>query len=131
MMRTWGRLVALGLIALLGLAILPGARSASAQAKPKLAMIMPGTIQDADFNFVGYQALQEIKTTTGVDVAHSEQVAVADAERVAREYLNAGYKIVAFHGGQYLTIVQKLGPLFPHAVFIMESTGQVRNLPPT
>ncbi|OFX34395.1 MAG: hypothetical protein A2Z07_00225 [Armatimonadetes bacterium RBG_16_67_12] len=130
MMRTWGRLVALGLIALLGLGILPGARSASAQAKPKLAMIMPGTIQDADFNFVGYQALQEIKTTTGVDVAHSEQVAVADAERVAREYLNAGYKIVAFHGGQYLTIVQKLGPLFPDAVFIMESSGQVPNLPP-
>jgi basic membrane protein A len=102
----------------------------AAPSRPRLAMILPGVIQDADFNAVGYQALKEVQATTGVQTAHSEQVAVADAERVAREYLASGYGIVAFHGGQYLTIVQKLAPLFPDAVFIMESSGQIPNLPP-
>ncbi|GBD28620.1 Purine-binding protein [bacterium HR31] len=103
--------------------------SGAGPARPRMAMILPGVIQDADFNAVGYQALKEVQSTTGVQTGHSEQVAVADAERVAREYLSAGYSIVAFHGGQYLTIVQKLAPLFPDATFIMESSGQIPNLP--
>ncbi len=103
--------------------------SAAGPSRPRMAMILPGVIQDADFNAVGYQALKEVQATTGVQTAHSEQVAVADAERVAREYLAAGYGVVAFHGGQYLTIVQKLAPLFPDATFIMESSGPVPNLP--
>jgi basic membrane protein A len=79
---------------------------------------------------VGFQALQEVKTVLGVEVAHSESVAVADAERVAREYLNAGFGVVAFHGGQYITIAQKLAPLFPDATIIIESSGQIPHLPP-
>ncbi len=118
--------LALACLALLVASVLP---SAAGPVRPRMAMILPGVIQDADFNAVGYQALKEVQATTGVQTAHSEQVAVADAERVAREYLAAGFGIVAFHGGQYLTVVQKLAPLFPDATFIMESSGQIPNLP--
>ena len=93
-------------------------------------MVLPGPIQDADYNAVGAQALDELKKQTGAETAFSESVAVADAERVAREYLNSGYTVVAFHGGQFLTIVQKLAPAFPDATFIMESSGQIPDLPP-
>lgn len=103
--------------------------AAAGPARPRMAMILPGVIQDADFNAVGYQALKEVQATTGVPTAHSEQVAVADAERVAREYIAAGYRIVAFHGGQYLAIVQKLAPQFPDVVFIAESSGPLQGLP--
>jgi basic membrane protein A len=107
----------------------------AAAAKPaagglKIAMVLPGPIQDADYNAVGAQALDELKKQTGAETAYSESVAVADAERVAREYLNSGYNVVAFHGGQFLTIVQKLAPAFPDATFIMESSGQIPDLPP-
>ncbi len=98
--------------------------------KPRVAMILPGPIQDADFNAVGYIALLEIKNTLGMEVAHSEQVAVADAERVSREFIASGYNVIAFHGGQFLTIVQKLAPAFPAVNFIMESAGRVEGLPP-
>ncbi len=108
--------------------VLSGA-ALGAPARPRMAMILPGVIQDADFNAVGYQALKEVQATTGVQTAHSEQVAVADAERVAREYIAAGYRIVAFHGGQYLAIVQKLAPQFPDVVFIAESSGPIQGLP--
>ncbi len=99
-------------------------------ATPKLAMILPGPIQDADFNAVGVQALNDIKKQTGIETAYSESVAVADAERVSREYLNSGYNVIAFHGGQFLAIVQKLAPEFKDATFIMESSGQIPDLPP-
>jgi basic membrane lipoprotein Med (substrate-binding protein (PBP1-ABC) superfamily) len=94
----------------------------------KMGMIMPGTIQDADFNMLGYVALQEVQKRLGIPVSHSEQVAVADAERVAREYLGAGFTIVAFHGAQYLTMVQRLARQFPEANFIIVSQSQ--SLPP-
>lgn len=108
-----------------GLAAPPGATAGAAAAK--MGMILPGTIQDSDFNTLGYLALQQVQKQYGLAVSHSEQVAVADAERVAREYLGSGYSIIAFHGAQYLTMVQKLGPQFPAASFIIVSQG--RGLP--
>jgi basic membrane lipoprotein Med (substrate-binding protein (PBP1-ABC) superfamily) len=93
-----------------------------------MAMILPGPVEDADFNALGYLALQEIHKGNGLPVSHSERVAVADAERVAREYIGSGYTIIAFHGGQYLAMTQKLAPQFPEVTFIIVSQG--RGLPP-
>jgi basic membrane lipoprotein Med (substrate-binding protein (PBP1-ABC) superfamily) len=106
----------------------PGLQAAPGDTK--VAMIFPGTVQDADFNSVGYVGLQEVKKQLGVEVAHSENIAVADAERVAREYISAGYRVVAFHGGQFVTIARKLAPQFADVVFVMQSTGPISDLPP-
>ncbi|HEY8414694.1 MAG TPA: BMP family protein [Thermaerobacter sp.] len=106
-----------------------GASGGADQAKARVAMILPGTVEDADYNFVGYQALQSLKEELGVDVAYQERVAPADAERVARGFINDGYNIIAFHGGQFVTTVQKLAPQFPDVNFIMESGGPMSGLP--
>lgn len=90
-----------------------------------LAMILPGTIQDADYNAIAYEALDVLEEEHGITTEYSEQVAVADAERVAREYINSGADVVAFHGGQFLTIVQKLSGEFPDTIFIAESSGEM------
>jgi len=103
--------------------------AAAGEAKKKMAMIFPGTVQDADFNTVGYVALQEAGKAYDLQVSHSENVAVADAERISREYINAGYDIVAYHGGQFPTISLKLAPLFPNVVFIQEASGRLPNTP--
>jgi basic membrane protein A and related proteins len=104
--------------------------AAKAGSTLKIAMILPGPTQDADYNAVGAQALDAVRAQTGAETTYSESVAVADAEGVARQYLNSGSNVVAFHGGQFLTVVQKLAPAFPDATFIMESSGQVPDLPP-
>lgn len=101
----------------------------SAAAPLKVAMIMPGPIQDADFNALGAQALEEIRRQTGAETAFSESVAVADAERVGREYLNSSYNVVLYHGAQFLTIVQKLAPAFPSANFAIVSSAKLADLP--
>jgi basic membrane protein A len=123
MTRRW---LVLGLAVLLGGV---GVVDALAQAKRKMAMILPGTIQDADFNTLGYVALQDVGKSLGVEVSHSENVAVADAERVSREYIASGHDIVAYHGGQFITIMQKLSAQFPKVVFVQEASGRVPNTP--
>ncbi len=119
---------ALGLLVVVAAATPPAA--SGAQAKQKMAMIFPGSIQDADYNTVGYLALQEVGKTYHMQVSQSENVAVADAERISREYINAGYDIIAYHGGQFPTIPLKLAPLFPKVVFIQETSGRLPNTPP-
>ncbi len=129
--RPFARLL---LLVLLGVLVVPWAggppEAAAAAARKKLAMILPGSIQDADFNTVGYLALQELAKTYDLQVSHSESVAVADAERVVREYITAGYDIILIHGSQYPTIVKKLAPLFPKVPFIYNTSGRVPDTPP-
>src|SRR5574341_535360 len=112
-----GRLWAALVLAMLGFVSAWSAggppEAAVAEAKKKMAMILPGSIQDADYNTVGYLALQEVGKAYDLPVSQSENVAVADAERISREYVNGGYDIIAYHGGQFPTISTKLAPLFP------------------
>src|SRR2546425_1340711 len=117
-------LVTLGIVFTFALGIVG---DGEAQGKRKVAMILPGTIQDADFNTLGYVALQDVGKSLGVEVSHSENVAVADAERVSREYIASGHDIVAYHGGQFITIMQKLSAQFPRVVFVQEASGRVPN----
>ncbi len=121
----------LGAMALAAVGMYAGGGGAEgAEAKPKLAVIFPGTVQDADFNTVGYLGMLEVQRQHGLEVSHSENVSVADAERVAREYINAGFRMVAFHGGQFVAVTRKLAPLFPDVIFVMQSTGPMPDSPP-
>lgn len=92
-------------------------------------MILPGPLQDADYNAVGYQALQDLKKRRGASVSFSENVAVADAERVAREYISSGSTVLCFHGGQFVSIVSKLATEFQKVEFVQESSGRQPSLP--
>jgi basic membrane lipoprotein Med (substrate-binding protein (PBP1-ABC) superfamily) len=130
----YGKLVTRGcllaVLALLGFALAGEPPAEAATAKKKIAMIMPGSIQDADFNAVGYVALKALEKEYDLQVSHSESVAVADAERISREYISAGYDIIAYHGGQFPTIMAKLAAQFPNVNFIQEASGRLPNLPP-
>lgn len=86
----------------------------------KMATIFPGSIQDADYNTIGYIATQEAANTHGIKSAYSEKVAVPDAERVLKEYINEGYSIIWVHGAQFNGAVAKVGPEHPEITFIIE-----------
>jgi basic membrane protein A and related proteins len=130
MLHVTRRQLVRGLLAAPGLGHALAPWPARAQGKRKVAMILPGTIQDADFNALGYLALQAVAKAHDVQVAHSESVAVADAERVSREYLSAGHDVIAYHGGQFLTIMKKLAAQFPKVAFVQEASGRLPDAPP-
>jgi basic membrane protein A len=89
----------------------------------KFAMIIPGSISDADYNMLAYNATQDLATKLGITAEYSEQVAVADASSVAIQYIDRGFNIIAFHGGQYVANVEDLAPQYPNVTFIAESGG--------
>ena len=102
------------------------ARPALAAKTHKFAVILPGPIEDADYNFRGYEVAQDVKKMFKIETSYSERISPADAERVAREYISSGFTIIGFHGGQYVRLVQKLAPKFPDTIFVMESSGKFK-----
>ncbi|MCD6396194.1 MAG: BMP family protein [Spirochaetaceae bacterium] len=86
----------------------------------KIAALFPGSIQDADYNTIGYIALQEAANNEGLKSAYSEKVAVPDAERVLKEYINADFNILFVHGAQFNGAVAKVAPDYPDVTFIIE-----------
>ncbi len=122
------------LVAILALAVvLPGFTGGQGEkkgGKTKMAAIFPGSIQDADYNTLGYVALQEVGNKFNLDVAYSEKVAVPDAERAIREYINAGYKIIWVHGAQFNSSANKVGAEYPDVTFIIEVDAKPANPKP-
>ncbi|MEM3754521.1 MAG: BMP family protein [Candidatus Bathyarchaeia archaeon] len=87
--------------------------------KVKVAMIIPGSIQDGGWGTMAYLATGEIARKFGVETSYSEWISAADAERVAREYIAAGYNVVIFHGGEYIPVGEKLAPQFSDVAFVI------------
>lgn len=106
-----------------------GEKPAAKAEKPKFAMILPGAVEDADYNFLGYQVTKMLHDKLGLQTKYQEKVPPAEAERVARGFINDGYSIIAFHGGQFVTTVDKMARQFPDISFIVETAGPMPELP--
>jgi basic membrane protein A len=96
------------------------AEAAGGEQALRMAAVFPGSIQDADYNTIGYMALQEVGQEYDIETAYSEKVAVPDAERVLREYANAGFDVIWVHGSQFNGAATNVGPNYPDVTFIME-----------
>ncbi len=86
----------------------------------RLAVVFPGSIQDADYNTIGYTAMQAIGAEFNLDTALSERVAVPDAERVLREYATGDFDVIWVHGSQFNGAANTVAPDYPDVTFIIE-----------
>lgn len=85
--------------------------------KLKLAMVLPGSINDAGWNAAAYQGLMRLKEAGKADVAYSEGVAQADIETTLRDYAARGYELIIGHGFQFGDPIVKVSKDFPKARF--------------
>ena len=95
----------------------------------KLAAIFPGVITDADYNTLGFIAIESVQEELNVPIAYSESVAVPDVERVMREYIDDDFNIIFTHGSQFLSQSQSLAAEFPDVHFIAESDAAPEDAP--
>jgi basic membrane protein A and related proteins len=86
----------------------------------RLATIMPGSVQDADYNTLGYIAVQAVQEELGIESVYSERVAVPDSRRVMQEYIDAGFNTIWVHGAQFNSYAFELAEEFPDVSFIVE-----------
>jgi basic membrane protein A and related proteins len=86
----------------------------------KVAMLLPGSINDQSWNAVGYKGLMKLKAT-GWDTAYSENVQAADEVEALRDYAKRGYDLVIGHTGRFLSAATRVGRDFPKTTFVVGS----------
>jgi basic membrane protein A len=96
---------------------------------PKIAAVFSGVTTDADYTFLGLQALQSAEKEFGAQTTFSESVAVPDAERVIREYVADGNTVVWTHGSQFYDATLKVAKESPGVTFIAEQDTQPADVP--
>jgi basic membrane protein A len=96
---------------------------------PRIAAVFSGTTTDADYTFLGLEALQAAEKDHGAEITYSESVQVPDAERVLREYVADGYTVVWTHGSQFYDATVKVAEEAPDVVFIAEQDTEPADVP--
>ena len=100
-----------------------------AQAKGKVAMLLPGSINDQSWNAGGYGAIVKMKAK-GAETAYSENVPPADHIETMKDYARRGFNPVIGHSGRFLSAAQRVGPEFEKTFFIVGSgaSGMGKNV---
>lgn len=88
----------------------------------KVAMVLPGSINDQSWNASGYAAITKLKSA-GVETAFSENVAPADHIETMKDYARRGFNPVIGHSGRFLSAAQRVGPEFANITFVVGSGG--------
>jgi basic membrane protein A len=113
----------------LALAATAAAVAPMAFAQGKVAMLLPGSINDQSWNANGYQALVKLKGK-GTETAYSENVPPADHIETMKDYARRGFNPVIGHSGRFLSAAQRVGPEFEKTTFIVGSgaSGMGKNI---
>ena len=103
------------------LALGAGATSVLSQgASGKVAMLLPGSVNDQSWNAAGYTGLVKLKER-GFEIAYSENVQAADHVEAMKDYARRGFSPVIGHSGRFLSAAQRVAPEFDKTVFLVGS----------
>ncbi len=98
----------------------------------KVAMLLPGPIDDGGWNQSGYEGLQLIERKLGAQVAFTASVTQeqVDVEQHFRQYVQKGYDFIIGHGGQYIAVLESMADEFPDTKFavVADYAGNNKNL---
>ncbi len=84
----------------------------------KVAIVLPGAINDHSWNQTGYEGLMRLKNDYKFEVAYSEKVAVPDYAEALADYSQKGFHYVIGHGGDFGEAIGKVAPRFPGTMFV-------------
>jgi len=90
----------------------------------KIAMILPGRIDDLAWNQAGYNSFTDLLTTynEGINTCgcwaqnHMEK---AQIQADVRDFVSKGYKIIIGHGFEFQVPMQELAPQYPDVSFLV------------
>jgi basic membrane protein A len=109
-----------------------GVRSAIAQTSSafKVAILLPGRIDDNSWSQAGYEGLKLIEKELGAQVAYRANIPRADEEKLFRQYASLGFDFIIGHGAQYVVSAQKVAEDFPRVKFAVTTSygGNNKNL---
>ncbi|NJN93162.1 MAG: BMP family ABC transporter substrate-binding protein [Anaerolineales bacterium] len=83
----------------------------------KVAMLLPSPANDKGWSQAGFEGLKLIEKELGAQVAYTENVVEADAEKVLRQYADEGYDFIIGQGGEYITGAEVVAEVYPRTKF--------------
>lgn len=93
----------------------------AADAKPKVALITPGSIADAAWNSGAYKGLEQIRDSLGLEVSHVEARTPAEQEDALRTYAVQGYRLVFAHGFEFQRPAERVAREHPGTIIVVTS----------
>ena len=98
----------------------------------KVAMLLPGPVDDQGWSQAGYEGLQLVEKELGAEVAFAASVPEDDVEKekLSRQYAEAGFDLIIGHGGNYVSAIERVAEEFPRTKFalITGHSGNNKNL---
>ena len=92
------------------------------EAKPfRVALLTPGPISDQSWNGGAYQGLLRVRDSLGAHISHIQTKTPAEFEEQFRQYGAQGYDLVIGHGFEFQDAAKRVGPDFPHTVYVTTS----------
>lgn len=84
----------------------------------KVALVLDGKIDDNGWNQAGYEGLVMAQKESGVEIAYSESIAIADYEKVLRDYASKGYNLIIAHSSIAKDAVMNTAKDYPNLSFL-------------
>jgi basic membrane protein A len=96
----------------------------------KVAILLPGAIDDLSWSQSGYTGLVQIQQELGAEVSYQTNVTETNAAQVFKEYAEQGFDLVIGHGSQYYASAEEIAQQFPRTKFAVvgDFPGNNRNL---
>ncbi len=107
------------------------ASSAPAESTPagglKVAMLLPGAINDGGWNTMAYTALTEAEKQLSAEIAYTENVKQNDQVQLLRQYATQGYNVIIGHGYEFKDALLQVGEEFPDVNFLNFGSTDTNN----
>lgn len=88
-----------------------------------VAILLPGTINDAGWSAAGYNGLMQAKEDFGLAAAdYSESVPLAEQESTIRDYASRGYNLIIGHGNDFQDAIESVSGEFPDTAFAINNS---------
>lgn len=91
----------------------------------RIALVTPGSINDAAWNAGAWQGLQQLGDSLGVETSHVEARTPGEQEEALRSYASQGYQLVFGHGFEFQQPAERVSAEYPATVFAITSGHQV------
>lgn len=92
----------------------------------RVALITPGSINDAAWNAGAYAGLRMLRDSLFVEISHIEAHTPGEQEEAMRSYASQGYDLVFGHGFEFQQPAERVAKEFPGTVFAITSGQRVQ-----
>lgn len=107
----------------------PASTPTAAGQKDQMAIVMPGELDDQDYNHLAFVTGEEIKNTYNLSIQYIENIDVPSLPKEMDDLSRQGVKIIWLHGSQYDAQAYQLAAKYPKISFIIEGDIQPDILP--